>query len=72
MAVGSRESRRALAMDVRCMVWLDKKFDAARYLRTGAVEVYRTPALPDTPIMHEALAEAYRQKAKLFGGRNGK
>ena len=72
MAVGSRESRRALAMDVRCMVWMDKKFDAAHFIRTGSVEVYRTPALPDTPQMREALKEAYRQKARLFGGQNGK
>jgi len=54
------------------MVWMDKKFDAERFIRTGSVEVYRTPALPDTPAMREALKEAYRQKAQLFGGRNGK
>ena len=72
MAVGSRESRRALAMDVRTMVWIDKKFDSGRFLRTGGVEVYRRPQLPDTPVMREALAEAYRQKERLFGGRNGK
>jgi len=54
------------------MVWLDKKFDAELFLRTGAVEVYRTPSLPDTPNMREALAEAYREKNRLFGGRNGK
>jgi hypothetical protein len=54
------------------MVWQDKKFDAQNFLRTGAVAVYMTPALPDTPQMRAALEEAYREKARLFGGRNGK
>jgi len=59
-------------MDVRSLVWMDKKFDADRFIRTGSVEVYRTPALPDTPQIQAALEEAYRQKARLFGGRHGK
>ena len=68
MAVGSRESRRALAMDVRSMVWLDKKFDAERFLRTGYVAEFKTYPLPDTPEMNAALEHAYAEKKRLFGG----
>ena len=72
MAIGSRESRRALALDVRALVWQEKKFDAEKFLKTGALAVYRTPALPDTPEIREALAKAYEEKRRLFGGKDAK
>ena len=68
MALGSRESRRALALDVRTLVWQEKKFDAEKFIRTGELVVYRTPAVPDTPQMREALEKAYEEKRRLFGG----
>lgn len=72
MAVGSRESRRALALEVRTMVWLDKKFDAQRFLRTGHVAEYKAYPLPDTPAMADALKKAHEEKARLFRGNHAK
>ena len=67
MAVAARESRRALVLDVRAMVWQEKRFDAERFVKTGSVAVYKAYPLPDTPAMREALAEAYREKARQSG-----
>jgi len=67
MAVGAREARRVLAVDVRMLVWQEKKFDAARFIRTGMIFEHKMYPLPDTPEMREALAEAYREKERQTG-----
>ena len=54
MAVGARESRRALALDVRAMVWHEKRFDVARFIRTGHLIDWGNYGAPDTPAMREA------------------
>lgn len=69
MAMASRESRRALALDVRELIWQDKRLDAESYLRTGRIAVYKAYPIPDTPAMREALAKAYREKERLFGAK---
>jgi len=69
MVVAARESRRALALDVRALVWQNKRFDAETFVKTGHLAEYRAYPLPDTPMMREALAEAYREKERLFGAK---
>jgi len=68
MAIAARESRRMLALDVRSMVWQEKKFDAERFIKTGKLAEFRQYPLPDTPQMREALEAAYREKKRLDGG----
>lgn len=70
MAAGAREARRALAVDVRTLVWQEKRFDAERFIRMGQIAEWKAYPLPDTPQMREALAKAYEEKRRLFG--NGK
>jgi hypothetical protein len=67
MTVAARESRRMLALDVRMLVWQEKRFDAERYIRAGSVMEYKAYPLPDTPAMRDALKEAYRQKERQNG-----
>ena len=67
MAVAARESRRTLALDVRAMVWQEKRFDAERFVKTGKVAEYKKYPLPDTPQMREALKAAYREKERQAG-----
>lgn len=67
MAIAARESRRTLALDVRAMVWQEKKFDVERFVTTGKVDEYKKYPLPDTPQMREALAAAHREKERLAG-----
>ncbi len=67
MAVAARESRRLLALDVRTMVWQEKKFDAERFVKTGNVAEYKQYPLPDTPQMREAIEAAYEEKKRLAG-----
>jgi hypothetical protein len=62
MAVGARESRRALALDVRALVWQDKRFDAERFLRSGSLVEWGTYGVPDTPAMREAKAAVERER----------
>ena len=62
MAVAARESRRALALDVRAMVWQEKRFDAERFIRTGQVTVWGKYDVPDTPAMREAKAAVERER----------
>ena len=67
MAVGARESRRALAVDVRALVWQEKRFDPGRFIKTGHIAEYKAYPLPDTPQMREALEAAYREKERQAG-----
>jgi len=67
MAIAARESRRVLALDVRTMVWQEKKFDAEKFVKTGKLAEYKTYPLPDTPQMRIALAAAQREKERLAG-----
>lgn len=67
MAVAARESRRLLALDVRTLIWQEKKFDAEKFVRTGNVAEHKRYPLPDTPQMREALEAAYREKKRLAG-----
>ena len=69
MAVAARESRRALALDVRAMVWQNERFDAERFLRTGQLVEWGVPDLPDTPVMREAreAVEREREMHRLAG-----
>ena len=62
MAVGARESRRALAVDVRGLVWQEKRFDAARFIRTGQLIEWGHYGAPDTPAMREAKAAIERER----------
>lgn len=62
MAVAARESRRALALDVRAMVWQSKRFDGGRFLRTGQLIEWGKYDLPDTPAMREAREEVERER----------
>jgi len=72
MAVAARESRRMLAVDVRTMVWQEKRFDPERFVRFGNVAEYKQYPLPDTPQMREALKAAYLEKERQAGrGRDG-
>lgn len=58
-----REERRRLALDVRGLVWQREKFDAERYLRTGALAEYRYHPAPDTPAMRAAAEAVERERA---------
>jgi hypothetical protein len=62
MAAGARESRRALALDVRMTVWHDKRFDAAKFIRTGHVVDWGQYGVPDTPAMREAKEAVKRER----------
>ena len=68
MATAARESRRALAVDVRALVWQEKKFDVERFVRTGQLWDYKAYPLPDTPEMRAALKAAYEEKRRQSGG----
>ena len=62
MMVAARESRRALAVDVRGMVWQEKRFDAERFIRTGTLVEWGNYGVPDTPAMREAKAAVERER----------
>jgi hypothetical protein len=62
MAVAARESRRALALDVRTLVWQEKRFDADLFIRTGEVTEWGNYGVPDTPAMREAKAAVERER----------
>lgn len=62
MAVAARESRRALALDVRAMVWQGKRFDVERFLRTGHLIEWGVYEAPDTPAMREAREDVERER----------
>jgi len=62
MAVAARESRRALAVDVRALVWQEKRFDAERFIRTGQLVEWGRYGAPDTPAMREAKAAVERER----------
>jgi len=62
MATAAREARRTLAVDVRALVWQDKRFDAARFVRTGQLMQWGNYGLPDTPAMQEAKAAVERER----------
>ena len=62
MAVAAREARRTLAVDVRGLVWQDKRFDAERFIRTGNLTEWGNYGAPDTPAMREAKAEVERER----------
>ena len=62
MAVAARESRRALALDVRALVWQQKRFDAERYIRTGQLMEWGDYGVPDTPAMRAAKVALERER----------
>ena len=62
MAVAARESRRALAVDVRALVWQEKRFDVQRFLSTGHLIEWGNYGAPDTPAMQEAKAAIERER----------
>jgi len=62
MVVAARESRRALALDVRTLVWQEKRFDAERFIRTGQVMEWGNYGIPDTPAMRAAKATVERER----------
>ena len=62
MAVAARESRRALAVDVRALVWQEKRFDAERFIHTGQLVEWGRYGAPDTPAMREAKAAVERER----------
>lgn len=62
MAVAARESRRALAVDVRGLVWQEKRFDAERFIRTGCLMEWGNYGVPDTPAMRAAKADLERER----------
>ena len=62
MMVAARESRRALAVDVRAMVWQQKRFDAERFIRTGNLLEWGNYGAPDTPAMRKAKAAVERER----------
>ncbi len=62
MVVAARESRRALAVDVRGLVWQEKRFDAERFIRTGHLAEWGNYGAPDTPAMREAKAAVERER----------
>ena len=64
MAMAARESRRMLAVDVRALVWQEKRFNAERFVRTGQLVEYKKYPLPDTQQMRKALEAAYREKER--------
>lgn len=62
MAVGARESRRALAVDVRALVWQEQRFDVERFIHTGTVREWGHYGAPDTPAMQEAKIAIEREQ----------
>jgi len=62
MAVGAREARRALAVDVRSMVWQEKRFDVGRFVQTGQLTEWGNYGVPDTPAMREAKEAVERER----------
>ena len=62
MAVAARESRRMLALDVRALVWQEKRFDADRFVRTGQLTEWGNYGVPDTPAMREAKEAVERER----------
>jgi hypothetical protein len=62
MMLAARESRRMLAVDVRVLVWQEKRYDVEKFLRTGQVIEWGTYGVPDTPAMREAKAEVERER----------
>ena len=62
MAVGAREARRTLAVDVRSLVWQEKRLDAERFIRTGQLVEWGNYGVPDTPAMAEAKAAVERER----------
>jgi len=62
MVQGARQSRRALACDVRALVWQQKKFDADRFIRTGALWEFGNYGVPDTPAMRKARQDIERER----------
>jgi len=62
MAMAARESRRAMVVDVRALVWQEKRFDAARFIRTGELVEWGNYGAPDTPAMREAKAAVERER----------
>lgn len=56
MSQGHREQSRRLALDVRQLVWLDKKFETDEYLQTGHIQPWVSVA--DQPIPDNALLRA--------------
>ena len=56
MVMAARESRRALALDVRALVWQEKRFDAERFIQTGQLVEWGNYGVPDTPAMRAAKA----------------
>ncbi len=62
MAVAAREARRALAVDVRGLVWQEKRFDAERFIRTGNLIEWGNYGAPDTPEMREAKVAVERER----------
>jgi hypothetical protein len=62
MAIAARESRRMLAVDVRTLVWQEKRFDADRFIRTGQLIEWGKYDVPDTPGMRKAKAAVERER----------
>ena len=62
MATAARESRRLLALDVRSLVWQEKRFDADKFVRTGQLIEWGKYAVPDTPAMRKARANVERER----------
>ncbi len=62
MAIAARQSRRAMAVDVRALVWQEKRFDAERFVRTGQLIAWGNYGVPDTPAMREAKAAVERER----------
>jgi len=70
MATARREQRRALSLDV-WRLFVDKRFDAEDYLRTGEIEVMQRHPLPDNPLIHEAIEKIERERLEHVKG-NGR
>ena len=62
MAIAARESRRMLALDVRTLVWHEKRFDADKFIRTGQLIEWGKYDVPDTPAVREAKAAIDRER----------
>ena len=62
MTMAARESRRTLAIDVRALVWQDKRFDAERFVQTGRMIEWGNYGVPDTPAMREAKGDVERER----------
>ncbi len=62
MAIAARESRRTLALDVRTLIWQEKRFDADKFIRTGQLIEWGKYDVPDTPAMREAKAAVERER----------